>query len=134
MAWTPLPTAGDALRFRESGLFTFPACVRSAQKAGPGHPRPACTEGLARTLWPAALSFEAEQLSYWRKLIEDDAHQYPDFPVVLNPLLHEAIWQAWDVAACCAMLFDEFHCTIQAAGRDVTPDLLRDWSASSPLR
>ena len=100
----------------------------------PADPRPACTEHLARTLWPAAPSFEAEHLCYWRELLEDDAHQHPDFPVVRNPLWNEAIRQEWDDAACCAMLFGEIRHTIEATGRDVTPDLLRDWTAAGPLQ
>ena len=99
----------------------------------PADPRPACTERLARKLWPAAPSFEEEHLCYWRELLDDDAHQHPDFPIQMNPFWIEAIRQEWDDAELCAMLFGDIRRTIEATGRDVTPDLLRDWTAAGPL-
>ena len=98
----------------------------------PADPRPACTERLARKLWPAAPSFEEEHLCYWRELLADDAHQHPDFPIQMNPFWIEAIRQEWDDAELCAMLFGDIRRTIEATGSDVTPDLLRDWTAARP--
>ena len=85
----------------------------------PDDDRWVCTQRLAKHLWPLAEGFSLQVLRYALGLQDHVAG-------------HDVHRAAFD-AACCAVLLAAECRAMSEAGHDVTPKLLRDWSAAIPL-
>ena len=86
----------------------------------PEDARWACTMRLAQHLWPDTDGFGLQRLRY--------ACRLEDCVAGLDP--HRAAFDA----ACCATLLPLECREITGAGHEVTPTLLRDWTAAVPLQ